>query len=89
MAASSSAKSIFFAALRKTSPAKRAAYLDEACRDNADLRRQVERLLEAHPQELDDVRLVVHDQDGRVLRSITVGPTRRLHCCTGSFLIRS
>src|SRR5262249_10269666 len=50
MATSSSAESIFFAALEKTSPAERAAYLDEACRDNAELRRQVERLLEAHPQ---------------------------------------
>jgi hypothetical protein len=50
MATSSSAESIFFAALGKTTPAERAAYLAEACRDNADLRRQVERLLEAHPQ---------------------------------------
>src|SRR5262249_38085701 len=50
MATSSSAESIFFAALRKTSPAERAAYLDEACRGDADLRRRVERLLEAHPQ---------------------------------------
>jgi hypothetical protein len=50
MATSSSAESIFFAALGKTSPAERAAYLDEACRDNAALRGQVERLLEARPQ---------------------------------------
>jgi hypothetical protein len=50
MATSSSAESIFFAALGKTSPAERAAYLDEACRDNAELRRQVERLLEAQRQ---------------------------------------
>jgi hypothetical protein len=50
MASSSSAESIFFAALGKTNPAERAAYLDEACRGDADLRRQVERLLEAHPQ---------------------------------------
>ena len=50
MASSSSAESIFFAALGKTSPAERAAYLDEACRGDADLRRRVERLLEAYPQ---------------------------------------
>jgi hypothetical protein len=50
MATSSSAESIFFAALGKNSPAKRAAYLDEACQGDADLRRRVERLLEAHPQ---------------------------------------
>src|SRR6516164_2777830 len=50
MATSSSAESIFFAALGKASPAERAAYLDEVCRGDADLRRRVERLLEAHPQ---------------------------------------
>jgi hypothetical protein len=50
MATSSPAESIFFAALGKTSAAERAAYLDEACRGDADLRRRVERLLEAHPQ---------------------------------------
>jgi hypothetical protein len=50
MATSSPAESIFFAALGKTSPGERAAYLDEACRGDADLRRRVERLLEAHPQ---------------------------------------
>jgi serine/threonine protein kinase len=44
------AESIFFAALEKTSPAERAAYLDEACRGDSDLRYRVERLLEAHPQ---------------------------------------
>src|SRR5215831_7742847 len=46
----SSAESIFFAALEKASPAERAAYLDEACHGDSDLRRRVERLLEAHPQ---------------------------------------
>jgi serine/threonine protein kinase len=46
----SSEESIFFAALAKGTPAERAAYLDEACGDNADLRREVERLLAAHPK---------------------------------------
>jgi serine/threonine protein kinase len=41
-------ESIFFAALTKAGPAERAAYLDEACRDAPQLRRSVERLLEAH-----------------------------------------
>jgi hypothetical protein len=44
------AESIFFAALEKTDAAERAAYLDEACRGDSDLRRRVERLLDAHPQ---------------------------------------
>ncbi len=43
-------ESIFFAALEKQDPAARAAYLDAACRGDSDLRRQVERLLEAHPR---------------------------------------
>jgi hypothetical protein len=50
MTNSTSAESIFFAALEKTDPAERAAYLDEACRGDDDLRRRVEQLLEAHPQ---------------------------------------
>jgi serine/threonine protein kinase len=45
-----SAESIFFAALQKANPAERAAYLDEACHGDSDLRQRVERLLEAHPQ---------------------------------------
>src|SRR5215813_6621221 len=46
----SSAESIFVAALEKANPAERTAYLDQACHGDSDLRRQVERLLEAHPQ---------------------------------------
>jgi tetratricopeptide (TPR) repeat protein len=41
---------IFFAALEKTTPEVRSAYLDVACGDDADLRQRVERLLTAHPQ---------------------------------------
>jgi serine/threonine protein kinase len=44
----SPAEKVFFAALAKADPAERAAYLNEAC--GADLRRQVERLLAAHPE---------------------------------------
>jgi len=50
MTTSPSAESIFFTALQKASPAERAVYLDEACHGDSDLRRRVERLLEAHPQ---------------------------------------
>jgi hypothetical protein len=38
---------IFFAALEKGSPQERAAYLDEACASDADLRRRVEKMLAA------------------------------------------
>src|SRR6516225_905385 len=46
----SPAEAVFFAALAKADPAKRAAYLNEACGADVDLRRRVDRLLEAHPQ---------------------------------------
>src|SRR6516225_2766180 len=46
-AAESPAESIYFAALARESPQERAAYLDEACGADADLRRRVERLLHA------------------------------------------
>src|SRR5262245_48556736 len=45
----SAVESIFFAALEKGAPEDRAAYLNEACGDDAELRRHVERLLSAHP----------------------------------------
>src|SRR5262245_28226479 len=44
------AEAVFFAALAKADPAERAAYLNEACGADSDLRRQVDRLLAAHPQ---------------------------------------
>jgi serine/threonine protein kinase len=40
---------IFFAALEKASPGERAAYLDQACGGDAELRRCVERMLVAQP----------------------------------------
>ncbi len=43
-----SVDSILSTAVEITSPDQRAAYLDEACGDDADLRAQVERLLRAH-----------------------------------------
>jgi hypothetical protein len=41
---------IFLAALDRGTPQERAAYLDNACKDDAELRRRVERLLQAHPK---------------------------------------
>src|SRR5262245_16720758 len=41
-------ESIFMAALEKTTPQARAAYLEGACAGNSELRRSVELLLRAH-----------------------------------------
>jgi hypothetical protein len=41
---------VFLAALDRGTPQERAAYLDEACAGDAELRRRVERLLRAHPR---------------------------------------
>jgi serine/threonine protein kinase/tetratricopeptide (TPR) repeat protein len=46
----SPAETVFFAALALDDPARRAAYLDEACGANVELRRRVDQLLAAHPQ---------------------------------------
>src|SRR5262249_8233797 len=43
-------EAIFFAALEKGSPEERAAYLDEACAGDPDLRRRVEKMLAAQAQ---------------------------------------
>jgi serine/threonine protein kinase/WD40 repeat protein len=43
-------ESILFAALEKPSDTERAAFLDEVCGQNVELRRHVERLLAAHPR---------------------------------------
>ncbi len=46
----SAVESIFFAALGKGTPKERAAYLDEACGPDQELRGCVERMLQAHPK---------------------------------------
>src|SRR5215468_7223470 len=43
-------EAVFFAALEKGSPQERAAYLDEACAGDPDLRRRVEKMLTAQAQ---------------------------------------
>jgi serine/threonine protein kinase/tetratricopeptide (TPR) repeat protein len=45
-----SEETIFVTALEKATPAERAAYLDDACAGNPELRRRVEALLRAHEQ---------------------------------------
>ena len=45
-----SEETIFHAALERPDPAGRAAYLDEACAGDADLRRRIEALLRAHDE---------------------------------------
>jgi eukaryotic-like serine/threonine-protein kinase len=47
MGTPSEVEDLFLAALEKDTPQERAAFLDQACQDDADLRRQVERLLHA------------------------------------------
>jgi serine/threonine protein kinase len=46
----SQVEELLLAALARTTPQERAAFLDAACQGNPELRRQVERLLQAHPQ---------------------------------------
>src|SRR4051794_9821339 len=41
-------QTLFAEALERTDPQSRASFLDEACRDNPDLRRRLERLLAQH-----------------------------------------
>src|SRR4051812_38770447 len=43
-------ESIYFAALGRQTPQERQRYLDEACGGDAELRRQVEDLLDAQPR---------------------------------------
>src|SRR5262249_55987128 len=47
MSKASTVESLFFAALEKQSAAERAAFLDTACGGDTELRRQVEKLLQA------------------------------------------
>ncbi len=53
MASSSRVETIFFEALEKKTAKERADYLDHACGGDAELRIQVERLLDVHPQAKD------------------------------------
>src|SRR6266849_243834 len=50
MSGPSVVEDIFLAALEKGTPEERAAFLNATCKDDSELRRRVERLLEAHPK---------------------------------------
>ena len=53
-------RSIFLAALDRPDPAERAAYLDQACAGDPELRRRVEDLLNAHDEPGDSSRTPRH-----------------------------
>jgi serine/threonine protein kinase/Leucine-rich repeat (LRR) protein len=55
-------EALFFAALELGSAVERAAYLDSACGSDAELRRQVEKLLRAHPRVGDFLRTPAVEQ---------------------------
>jgi WD40 repeat protein/tRNA A-37 threonylcarbamoyl transferase component Bud32 len=61
MSDASAVEALFFAALDKTD-AERAAYLDSACGDDTGLRRQVEKLLKAHPRVGDFLKKPIGEQ---------------------------
>ena len=50
MSGPSIVEDIFLAALEKGTPDERVAFLNAACKDDADLRGRVQRLLDAHPR---------------------------------------
>jgi WD40 repeat protein len=57
-------RTIFLEAVEIADPALRAAYLDSACAGNADLRREVEALLEVHERDGDFLNVPAVDQVG-------------------------
>jgi hypothetical protein len=62
MSNAASVERLFFVALEKEAAAERAAYLDAACAGDAELRRQVEKLLKAHPRVGDFLKKPVLEQ---------------------------
>ena len=76
MSTSSRVESIFFAALGKKTTAERADYLAHACGGDAELRRRVERLLEAHPQAADFMARPAVDRPGGDTLDVVPHPPR-------------
>ena len=64
MSNASAVEALFFAALEQETAAARAAYLDSACVGDAELRRQVEKMLNAHPRVGDFLNKPVLDDKG-------------------------
>src|SRR5262249_28641444 len=78
-------ESVFFAALERGSPQERAAYLDEACANDPDLRRRVERLLAAQAQAgsfleqpVPSPAVTVDEHPGRESPGTVIGPYKLL-----------
>ncbi len=67
-------EAIFFAALEKGSPPERAAYLDEACAGDPDLRRRIDRMLAAQDQAGSFLEKPAHGADLTVDFPITESP---------------
>ena len=76
-------ESIFMGALQKQTPEERAAYLDEACASNAELRQSVELLLKAHDKAGQFLQAVpwtdpTRDQPDRQGPGTVIGPYKLL-----------
>ena len=67
-------EAIFFAALEKGSSAERAAYLDEACADDRDLRDRVERMLAAQVNAGSFLEVPAQEMDRTIDQPITEKP---------------
>jgi len=72
MSTPSLVEDIFLAAVEKATPEERAAYLDKACRGDAELRRRVERLLAARKEYQNSL-------EGLRKHYVAVGDAKRAH----------
>src|SRR5947209_1576261 len=73
-------ESAIFNAAVKLPPAERTSYLDQACGDNADLRRDVESLIVAHEGDRDFLRQPALDRATQTeeFKPVTEGPGTRI-----------
>src|SRR5205823_12949771 len=67
-------ETIFNQAMELPAPRERAAFLDRACGDDADLRQRVEALLAAHDGTEDVLRLPYSDRTLEVSPEVSEGP---------------
>ncbi len=74
MSTLSALEQVFFAALEQKSPAERAAYLDAACAEDADLRQRVEKMLAAQAGAASFLEVPVHQAQATIRRTLTEGP---------------
>jgi hypothetical protein len=73
MSSPSAVESIFLAALENGSPQERSAFLDAACGADAELRRRIERLLDAHARAGDFLEPAAERTDAHVPAGEQVG----------------